>query len=708
MVTLYRFLCLVALVALAASSLPAQTWQPTNGPVGARLATIGASDRGIITGWVGVSEWDPSTQNWVDAGLQDTASEVWKVFVDRDGALWLATSNGLYRRNDDNGAWQRSDEGVFGTLDEKERTGLHFGGKSIQDVERDSSGAMWALRGTSRPGIYRSIDDGRTWTPIGLDGGQFYQDLVVHRDGSIIVLHRRTDGRNAIARSSDGGAAWQVTEGILPGAQAGFLAAGPDGDLWIGANRFASDDTTNGLYRSSDAGRTWRRGGFRSVPVYDMHVDRRERLYVVADDLYRSGDNGTSWSVFPGFGARAVADGGAEGLFAVGEGALRSTDDGATWSTVDNGLHSPAITSIAAASSTTLYAGLVGFGGLQRTTDAGRTWVNLPPAPQVASARVEAVGTNGSVLASADRILYRTLDGVEWRPLDTISTQLFWSGLGRDGRAYVAYEGAGLFRYETTGERQLVASPDARFVGISLAADETLLLADVQQLRMSTDGGSSWTTVPTLEPVIGAPLLTRRRTLIAPTESGVLRSTDLGDTWSASADRLPSLLSETSAGDLYAELLPGVVGRSVDEGSSWQVVDSAPRKPVPFAAKFSVADDGTLYVATSGGVYRRDAIVSGAACPEAPSTTPHATLRILGDHSLLLATGPVSARSERITVELVTIGGSTVATLLDDRMSGEIPARALALPDVPIGTYIVVARVDGVVIHSLVAFIDGR
>jgi hypothetical protein len=95
-------------------------------------------------------------------------------------------------------------------------------GACSQNVVRAPDGALWLNSTTTRPGLFRSTDDGATWTtqPIELPGtpaGQYLAGLHAGRDGRLWIIHQaapaaggETDrGRPAfVSISGDRGRTW--------------------------------------------------------------------------------------------------------------------------------------------------------------------------------------------------------------------------------------------------------------------------------------------------------------------------------------------------------------------------------------------------------------------------------------------------------------------------------------------------------------------
>src|SRR5262245_61653709 len=129
-------------------------------------------------------------------------------------------------------------------------------GGDVRSLAADPRDPRRVYLGTSDGLIYRSDDSGRRWlrmTPGFPLRGMSLDDLAVTPSGVLLAGYWEVQGSGGgVARSADGGRSFSILEGIK-GEPVRALAIGPANPDTLVAG------TLNGVFRSLDAGRTWRR-----------------------------------------------------------------------------------------------------------------------------------------------------------------------------------------------------------------------------------------------------------------------------------------------------------------------------------------------------------------------------------------------------------------------------------------------------------------
>lgn len=361
-------------IKLRVPGMPGEILAPINA-----LAFDGSGNVFIGSSYLGLLK----TTDGVVADLASTgmgSTVVNSLAFDRaSGALYAGTQGGLFRSDDDGATWSARNSGLreipYGVYVTAQPNSYLFA--------RD-----WDT------GLFRSGDRGRTWKRI-----------VPKEDGrSIDVLGLRHD---------------PTRPSIL---YAGFSFRNPDGS------------SVQALFKTEDSGETWRRLPLTTF-IADIAVDpaRPSNVYVAShtDGILMSVDGGSSWTPtsLTNLNCQAVALGpvGSSVVYArtFDKGMFRSDDGGATWTTMNNGLELALriyfLTgfNVDPSDPNTIY---VSIDALYRSRDGGRTWETVshpgrmfailpdPRKPTVLYASL----VNGGLVFSMD-------GGVHWSALDTFS-----------------------------------------------------------------------------------------------------------------------------------------------------------------------------------------------------------------------------------------------------------------------------------------------
>ncbi len=290
------------------SELPQITPPTTGAGTG---PVIGLSEGAGARTFVGINSLlyrlDSGETAWAQIGSLP-GEFIGSVLVDRSDAnvVYVATAFGLYRSGD-GGATLASIA-----------PSPSFG--SLNSLQQDDVGRLWVAQGTS---LFRSADQGQTWTTLSLT--QVSRAAVfAGQPASVAAV---TSG--ALQFSSDDGASF-LTRALPTGVTTGvpFLASATE--LFLVAS-------TDGVYRSQDAGQTWSTAntGMRGHKITALFTPSPGLLVLsLPTGNYRSTDNGQSWSLIaslPAAKANDMAE--LQGvLFGCGsDGVYRSTDSGQSW-----------------------------------------------------------------------------------------------------------------------------------------------------------------------------------------------------------------------------------------------------------------------------------------------------------------------------------------------------------------------------------------
>ncbi len=190
---------------------------------------------------------------------------------------------------------------------------------------------LWAL--------YRSSDDGETWTRLPAEEGFWkVQDAVLGPGAGEVyaVVSWVSPMGSAVRRSTDDGDTWTTL--TTTGDLISSIAVDPREPVTLFAPHEAYPPTTVGLLRSTDGGTTWAEAttGLETQPQ-EVVVDARSGTAYAygATGLHRTRDRGGRWTrLAVPFGAlsRLALDPSSPTLYAAtGNGLFTSSDEGESW-----------------------------------------------------------------------------------------------------------------------------------------------------------------------------------------------------------------------------------------------------------------------------------------------------------------------------------------------------------------------------------------
>jgi len=317
--------------------------------------------------------------------------------------------------------------------------------------------------GVASGGVFRTTNGGESWEPI-TDGkvplGSVGSIAVAESNPEIIYVGTGSDGVRSnvstgrgVYRTTDGGKTWSFA-GLYNAGQIGAVRIHPSdpNTVWVAAyGDLFKPNTERGVFKSTDAGKTWRKTLFVSDSTGAMDVELQPGnpsvVYAWMSRIERK-----PWSIISGS---------RQGGF------YKSTDGGNTWTRGTTGLPGELIgkgnLAVTAANPSRIYALIEAKpgGGLYRSDDAGQTWTQ--------------VNAQGSLIQ---------------RPF-------YYTTLGADPtNADVVYAGAeGFFKSVDGGKTMTsVRTPhgDNHDIWINPGNGNTMVQANDGGANVSFDGGRTW------------------------------------------------------------------------------------------------------------------------------------------------------------------------------------------------------------------------
>jgi photosystem II stability/assembly factor-like uncharacterized protein len=448
-------------------------------PSTSKLVTLATDSLGQIYAGMhddGIYRSSDNGETWVQVGLRGYG--VYTLGVDPHGHIFAATMWGPFFRSVDGGI----------TWDELASPNLSawMWSFAFSADGKVFAGTNGSTAGTEGLGIYRSQDDGETWSYLG-PGNVDITALAVNPLGHVFA---GTLGAG-VYKSTDGGNTWaRVTQG-MKAADVFSLLFNANGQLLASV-------TNGGIHRSDDRGQTWslldprlffRTWNFNGLPSPVLAMTSTGVIFYAWGGNYewargavaRSRDNGNTWEerVGPlanGLLAQCITIDRRDYIYAFfsGGGMYRSTDGGDSWQLL--GLQPGyEIQSIAVTPAGTILAS--GFGwtpetsGVFRSTDEGRTWTRASFYGENFVGFIT-VSPNGHIfLTSNVSGINRSIDdGETWVHLDMWGSPI---AINSEGRIFVAY-GPGFFSSIDDGATWTYysdASFDGQFLNFAFDAD---------------------------------------------------------------------------------------------------------------------------------------------------------------------------------------------------------------------------------------------
>jgi photosystem II stability/assembly factor-like uncharacterized protein len=475
------------------------------------------------------------------------------------GQSILLAAGTLYRSTDDGATWTPSAAGL----------GPHIGGIAALAMKGST-----VYCGTGDDGIYRSTDDGITWkrSSAGIDGDVHIGDFSFNDS----VMFATSESRG-VFRSTDSGNSWvQVNNGLADTIVVAVLLRGADvyAATWDG-----------GVFKSTNKGAIWNpvNAGLAGdgLRLLSLAGTSTSLIAGTRDGVYRSTDSGTTW----GKATSGLTSGSVSVLFpsgseifagTLGSGAYRSVDDGVHWAIASTGLDNLNIRGISGKGNS-LFVGTYGGRVLYKSTNGGAQWTASGKGI-VSSLNYAITALGGRVIAAVtDGIQVTTNNGDAWFRSDSgVVGQPAYSLWVRGSDVYLGTNGRGVYRSADSGVSWTPVdgglSGAARIVW-SLTDDGTALYAGTSGgVYRSTNNGGIWLPAKNgLTDSLTISLLATSGTLFAGTTNGLYRSTNQGTSWTAAGSGAPPHYVSALAGAnsvIVAAMTSGAY-RSTDNGDSW-------------------------------------------------------------------------------------------------------------------------------------------
>ena len=410
-------------------------------------------------------------------------------------------------------------------------------GGPVLSLVMDRSGRLFA--GTETKGVFLSTDQGNSWQQSGLTSNRI-NALAVDSLGAILAATS-----NNLYRSTDAGVTWKsiLVPGMAPLPNA--LTVSPEG--WI---MLCSQST---LHWSTNSGTNWTIWGRGSIKVRSIACSPAGTWIVAAGaTILRSTNKGSSWTKSDSSFTGAFLYLSPSGRFYAGSdmnGIYSSTDDGVTWARIAKG-NGHTVRAIIGGAGDELFAALSPLdpsisGGIIRSTDLGATWSSWGLRHLSAYALIPD-GRSGILAGTWYGLFHSPAADSVWDEINNGLTNVTVKVLKTPSSSEVlAGTNIGMFFSSDHGAHWVNAVPGLVPGDVNAIASHrsgrlffsTMLFSPLGGVYRSEDNGAHWTqvsgtTITGMYESIPGLILAPDDQLYAGSSSGrIFRSSDLGDTW---------------------------------------------------------------------------------------------------------------------------------------------------------------------------------
>jgi photosystem II stability/assembly factor-like uncharacterized protein len=604
----------ILITAFLCATATAQVWEQLATPSGGSIDALARSGKSIVAlqtfGGVYRSEDEGESWTFLTDALSTTA--VFDMTASSSGVLYVIGYQKLAISSDRGATWQS---------------------KRLQFVPASIDFAVngdLLVGSTGR--IMRSADEGENWTEIIPNPAVTYgYNVAVSASGTWFAGAYRS----GLYRSTDEGVTWTRLDGTMTNSDVYSVSALPQSTIIVGLG--------NTAWWSPDDGQNWERvADLDSVNTFGIVAGNDGAWYAATTrGLAMSTNSGRSWSKRSTFRRVFGLLPTAFGVLVAADGTLQTTiDAGANWWKSSDGMYPPIWTALVVPNGeSSLLVGGTETGGLYVSENNGGTWsiaeTGLPYGYTVRD--ISAASTDRIAVLTDNAFLITSDNGPSlWsvKALPSTGTQIqaisarndggiiVGDGIGGVQRSYdwgATWEFAGRIELPASNVNILVLRQDM------FASGRPLYAATDRGLFRSDNDGTSWSEItpggirqPVMDIAVTPGASQPVRSVIAAREYEVFRSTDKGASWTS--------IIKTGSQEPILDILLTREGHVVClTGSSmyaWRMdTESVSTKPVPDEALVIAGKDlgGRYYAGTRlNGIHRTLVDILDVRVPEAP------------------------------------------------------------------------------------------
>lgn len=504
-------------------------------------------------------------------------SSIRVITIDSNNTLYIGIwGEGIYRSFNNGQTWTPLNQGLSN--------------KFITAIERDSLGRLFAA--TYGGGVFISTNNGQSWSTINSGLPNLKVKALKIKNPSTIFIGIEGFG---IYASTNFGISWQSLSMGIWNLDINCLAIADDGSILAGTNG-------GGIYYSNDNGASWRRSGFapmlRVITSFVKTGIGEIFCGSYQGGVYSSVDNGISWSVFK---VKDTLKNVTAVTFANNAEPIAGTDRIGIWrydsraylDWVMTNFRYGGITVMARNSQGILFAA-TSDGSLLSSTDYGSTWTAI----RTSNNNIKTFFSFNNILylSCRDARTFRSTDrGLTWNEINFINTQINAFAADSSGRVFALANkidtnlsillvsndnGATwdtLLTKSDTIFRSIAVKGNFIFLGImfqpSNPRDPNSPFTD---LLRSTDGGLNWTALNIRArntngiAFIG---INNNGTIFVSLTDSLIKSTNNGNTWVRALGLSTYNYHSIAFGSNSTIFIAGdyVILSSSDDGNTWSI-----------------------------------------------------------------------------------------------------------------------------------------
>ncbi len=493
--------------------------------------------------------------------------------------------------------------------------------------------------GTYYGGIFRSTDEGASWTACN-NGMTSLGIGALCTDNETVYAGA---GTNGLYRSTDNGQSWETFPGLWASYSISCIAAQGD-NIYVGT-------AGGGFIASNDGGATWftAMNGIEPASYYvaQKFLIRGDQVFgLVNYHIYMSTDNAATWTMsedgLADYGVYSIVDNGPNIIATTAMGLHTSTNEGESWISIASDLPEMPYGMLITTAGNHIYVCDAYYEGLYFSNNNGYDWTQIEFTPENSINGIYALAdgkllaqtsyTSNAEITNEQSALYITTNnGNTWNNVThEITTSYCISLAVKDGLVYTGTNGQGVFSTPDQGDTWSALGVTNKDLRTMHTVGNTVLVGgDI--LTRSIDNGETWINASQgLTNLSVQGFANIDDNIFAATADGVFISTDDGQTWSQqnSGISTPYILS-IHAVDLilYAGTQDGIF-KSTNYGNSWVAINNGlPLNPMVLDINHI---NGTLVLALyNGGVFTSQD--NGENWTNVLSISPVSTLEVSGN-----------------------------------------------------------------------------